>query len=289
VFGQTTTTIIPTGKVRPAEKRNIGINAAKGDLVAFIDDDAYPDAHWLEYAVKYFGDESIGAVGGPGVTPPGDGFLARAGGRVYDSLLVSGNYRYRYKAGGVRRDVDDYPSCNLIVRTGILKAIGGYRTDFWPGEDTLLCKDIIDSGKRIVYDPWVVVFHHRRALFGPHLRQLGRYAFHRGYFVKRYPSNSLHLSYFVPSAFVAYLLLWLPVSCISVHGTFAECAQMLFLAVPLSLYAALVVATSFAANPLMWAMTAAGIVASHVCYGVRFVQGLFARRAPCEFIGKDHA
>ena len=289
VFGQTTTTIIPTGKVRPAEKRNIGINAAKGDLVAFIDDDAYPDAHWLEYAVKYFGDESIGAVGGPGVTPPGDGFLARAGGRVYDSLLVSGNYRYRYKAGGVRRDVDDYPSCNLIVRTGILKAIGGYRTDFWPGEDTLLCKDIIDSGKRIVYDPWVVVFHHRRALFGPHLRQLGRYAFHRGYFVKRYPSNSLHLSYFVPSAFVAYLLLWLPVSCISVHGAFAECAQMLFLAVPLSLYAALVVATSFAANPLMWAMTAAGIVASHVCYGVRFVQGLFARRAPCEFIGKDHA
>ena len=75
-------TILPTGKVRPAEKRNLGINAAKGDLVAFIDDDAYPDAHWLEYAVKYFGDESIGAVGGPGVTPPGDGFMARAGGRV---------------------------------------------------------------------------------------------------------------------------------------------------------------------------------------------------------------
>ena len=282
-------TIIPTGKIRPAEKRNIGIRAAKGDLVAFIDDDAYPDAHWLEYAVKYFGDESIGAVGGPGATPPGDGFLAQAGGRVYDSLLVSGNYRYRYKAGGVRRDVDDYPSCNLIVRTGILNEIGGYRTDFWPGEDTLLCKDIIDSGRRIVYDPWVVVFHHRRALFGPHLRQLGRYAFHRGYFVKRYPSNSLHLSYFVPSAFVAYLLLWLPVSCLSVHGSFAECAQMLFLAVPLSLYAALVVASSFAVNPLMWAMTAAGIVASHVWYGVRFVQGLFAKRAPCEFIGKDHA
>jgi len=282
-------TILPTGKVRPAEKRNIGIREAKGDLVAFIDDDAYPDANWLEYAVKYFGDESIGAVGGPGVTPPGDGFLARAGGRVYDSLLVSGNYRYRYKAGGVRRDVDDYPSCNLIVRTGILKKIGGYRTDFWPGEDTLLCKDIIDSGERIVYDPWVVVFHHRRALFGPHLRQLGRYAFHRGYFAKRYPSNSLHLAYFVPSAFVVYLLLWLPVSCISVHGPLAECAQMLFLAVPLSLYAALVVATSFATNPLMWALTAAGIVASHICYGVRFVQGLMAKRAPCEFIGKDHA
>ena len=59
---------LPTGKVRPAEKRNLGIKAAKGEIVAFIDDDAYPDAHWLEYAVKYFGDETIGAVGGPGVS-----------------------------------------------------------------------------------------------------------------------------------------------------------------------------------------------------------------------------
>ena len=147
---------LPTGKVRPAEKRNLGIKAAKGEIIAFIDDDAYPDAHWLEYAVRYFGDETIGAVGGPGVTPPGDSFLARMGGRVYDNLLVSGNYRYRYKAGGVRRDVDDYPSCNLFVRKSLLDSFGGYRTDFWPGEDTLLCKDIVDAGKRIVYDPWVV-------------------------------------------------------------------------------------------------------------------------------------
>ena len=47
-------TVIPTGKVRPAEKRNTGIAAAKGSIVAFIDDDAYPDARWLENAVKYF-------------------------------------------------------------------------------------------------------------------------------------------------------------------------------------------------------------------------------------------
>ena len=261
---------VPTGKVRPAEKRNLGIREAKGEIVAFIDDDAYPDAHWLEYAVKYFGEDGIGAVGGPGVTPPGDRDLARIGGRVYDNWLVSGNYRYRYHAGGVRMDVDDYPSCNLFVRRDLLEKIGGYRTDFWPGEDTLLCKDIRDSWKRIVYDPWVVVYHHRRPLFGAHLRQLGRYAFHRGYFVKRYPSNSLHLSYFVPSAFVAGLpfLRWLW----PLYG----------------FYLLLVLLTSFAFNPLTWILTAAGVVASHVCYGVRFVQGLCAKKAPCEYIGKDH-
>jgi glycosyltransferase involved in cell wall biosynthesis len=283
---------LPTGKVRPAEKRNIGIKAAKGEIVAFIDDDAYPDAHWIEYAVRYFGDETVGAVGGPGVTPPNDPFLARIGGRVYDNWLVSGNYRYRYKAGGVRRDVDDYPSCNLFVRKPLLDSFGGYRTDFWPGEDTLLCKDIVDSGKRIVYDPWVVVCHHRRALFGPHLRQLGRYAFHRGYFVKRFPSNSLHLSYFVPSLFVLYLFVWAVLVMIPQPDEMSVelfCIWQFAVSVPLLAYAALVALTSFAVNPLVWLMTVCGVFATHVTYGIRFIGGILARRAPCEFIGRDHA
>lgn len=283
---------LPTGKVRPAEKRNIGIKAAKGEIVAFIDDDAYPDAHWLEYAVRYFGDETIGAVGGPGVTPPGDSFLARMGGRVYDNLLVSGNYRYRYKAGGVRRDVDDYPSCNLFVRKSLLDSFGGYRTDFWPGEDTLLCKDIVDAGKRIVYDPWVVVCHHRRPLFGAHLRQLGRYAFHRGYFCKRYPSNSLRLSYFIPTLFVAYLFLWAILVAIpqpTVMSVELFCVWQGIVSMPMLAYILLVLLTSFSLNPVVWIVTLCGVLATHVTYGIRFLGGLLAKKAPCEFIGKDHA
>ena len=281
--------VLPTGKVRPAEKRNLGIREATGEIVAFIDDDAYPDAHWLEYAVKYFGDPTIGGVGGPGVTPPNDGFLARVGGRVYDNLLVSGNYRYRYKAGGVRRNVDDYPSCNLLVRKDLLDSFGGYRTDFWPGEDTLLCKDIVDRAKRIVYDPWVIVNHHRRKLFGPHLRQLGRYAFHRGYFVKRYPSNSLHLSYFIPSLFVVYLLLLPAVVPLCLHGERGRLAPVALTGLaPLALYAVLLLLTTLTWRLPTWFLTAAGVFASHVCYGIQFLRGLGAKKAPCEFIGKDH-
>lgn len=281
---------IPTGKVRPAEKRNIGIREAKGEIVAFIDDDAYPEAHWLEYAIKYFGEKDIGGVGGPGVTPPGDKRLAKLGGRVYDNWLVSGNYRYRYHAGGVRMDVDDYPSCNLFVRKDVLDKIGGYRTDFWPGEDTLLCKDIIDSWKRIVYDPWVVVYHHRRPLFLPHLRQLGRYAFHRGYFCKRFPSNSLRLSYFVPTALDVYVAFLAVVGLLNL--THIDCLRLTFHHWgywPLWLYLSLVALTTFSFRPDRWVLTAAGVVASHVWYGIRFVQGLTARKAPCEYIGKDHA
>ena len=282
--------VISTGKVRPAEKRNAGIAAAKGDVVAFIDDDAYPDARWLENAVKYFSDPAIGAVGGPGVTPPGDGFLARAGGRVYENVLVSGGYRYRYLGGRVRRDVDDYPSCNLLVRADVLRVIHGYRTDFWPGEDTLLCEDIVyGQGKRLVYDPWSIVYHHRRRLFGPHLRQLGRYAFHRGYFVKKSPKTSFKLSYFIPSLFVLGLVAGGAAlgATATLRGTWVDVLRWTYFGAT-GFYAAATLLTSFALNPAMWLVTWLGVVASHVWYGIRFVCGLCAAKAPCEYIGRDH-
>ena len=40
--------MLPTGPVKPSDKRNIGVNAAKGEVVAFIDGDAYPAKDWLK-------------------------------------------------------------------------------------------------------------------------------------------------------------------------------------------------------------------------------------------------
>ncbi len=284
---------IPTGKVRPAEKRNTGINEAKGEVVAFIDDDAYPDLHWIESAVKYFSEPSVGGVGGPGVTPPGDSFMAKAGGRVYENIFVSGNYRYRYLGGRVRLDVDDYPSCNLFVRTDILKKIGGYRTDFWPGEDTLLCEAIvIGEHKRIVYDPWSLVYHHRRPLFGAHLRQLGRYGYHRGYFVKRFPATSCKLSYFIPSLFLLYMtsVAALTLAHYLPGWSCTYYSHLLFwiYSTPLLFYLVATFLSAFSLNVLMWLLTWLGIITSHLWYGVRFIAGLMAKRMPCEYIGKDH-
>ena len=58
---------------------------------------------------------------------------------------------------------------------------------------------------------------------------------------------------------------------------------------PMIVYLLLVAATTFSFNPVQWLVTALGVFATHVWYGVRFMQGFCARRAPCEYIGKDHA
>ncbi|MCG2685994.1 glycosyltransferase, partial [Candidatus Parcubacteria bacterium] len=64
---------------KPAERRDLALEHTGGEILAFIDDDAYPPKGWLRNAVKHFEDERVAAVGGPGVTPPGDSIRARAG------------------------------------------------------------------------------------------------------------------------------------------------------------------------------------------------------------------
>ena len=54
-------------------------------------------------------------------------------------------------------------------------------------------------------------------------------------------------------------------------------------------YLALTCVSSFSVNPLMWLVAWVGVVLSHLWYGFRFAHGLLAGKAPCEFIGKDHA
>src|SRR6266487_6577886 len=59
-----------------ANARNTGLNAATGEIVAYIDDDAYPDPHWLTYLAAWFLNTSHAAMGGPNLAPPGDGPIA---------------------------------------------------------------------------------------------------------------------------------------------------------------------------------------------------------------------
>lgn len=263
--------VIPTGSLGPPRKRDIGASHAKGEIIAFIDDDAYPDEDWLANAVRRFSDDSIAAVGGPASTPPTDGFWEQAAGRVLASWMVGGVHLYRY-IPKMLKEVDDYPTSNLMVRRSAFDAVGGFQTPYWPGEDTILCLKITRQlGKKIIYDPDVQVWHHRRPLFFPHFRQIGRYGTHRGYFVKRFPETSLRLNYFLPAIWTAFLLLgWLPLM------AFPGGLRLYVWGVSLYLLAACLTAAK-SLHPKMAAAVAAGIVSTHIVYGLNFIKGLFLK------------
>src|SRR2546428_6576253 len=194
--------VLPTGPVKPSEKRNTGVSAAKGEVVAFIDGDAYPDKDWLKNCLKYFDDPKVAAVGGPGLTPQSDGTMQKASGEILSSFLGVGPLNFRHSAK-LARKCDDLPTVNMFVRRSTFNDMGGFDSSYWPGEDTKFCRDLVYGvGGDALYAPDVVVYHHRRLLFRPHLKQIAGYGLHRGYFAKKFPENSRRPLYFVPSLFV---------------------------------------------------------------------------------------
>jgi len=202
--------IIPTGAVSPAIKRDRGAEVSNGNYLAFIDDDAYPAPDWLTKVLPHFKIDNIVAVGGPQITPEQDGFWQKVSGAMFLSPL-NGKAVCRYWPAKECFFVDDWPSVNLIVRKEDFIAVGGFDSSYWPGEDTKLCLDLVEKqGKKIMYEPEAKVFHHRRAGFLKHMKQVGNYGLHRGYFAKRFPTTSLKMSYMLPSFFFLFVCLgWL--------------------------------------------------------------------------------
>ncbi len=258
--------VLASGKVGPAEKRDLGAKIAEGRILAFIDDDAYPREDWLANALPLFDDKDVAAVGGPAVTPADEPFWKRLSGNVFESFLASYNNRKRYIPVGKTHEEYDLPSVNLIVRKDIFDKAGGFDSTFYPGEDTKLCLEIKKLGYKIIYSPQVLVYHHRRDLFPNHFRQVANYALHRGYFARKYPETSLKISYFGPSCILIF----------TVAG---------FLISPFSLIAALfywpvmgvyfLINIIFALKPgiLETFWTVAGVFLTHMIYGFNFIKG----------------
>jgi len=258
--------VVPTGNVTPGKKRNIGMKNAKGEILAFIDSDARPEKNWLRNAISYFKDSEVAAVGGPGITPPEDSLMQKASGYILSSFMVGG-LSSRYKSSGEARESDDIHSCNFIARKSVVEKIG-WNEKYWPGEDTLMCLEIKKLGKKMIEAPNVVVYHHRKPLFLAHLKQISGFGLHRGFFAKKYPKNSLKLTYFLPSLLVLFLVLGGVVSYFS--STFRTIYFSLVLAYLLLTFVNAALSKDIRLFFPVWI----GTILTHLTYGVYFLVGL---------------
>ena len=272
--------VIPTGTVGPARKRDLGAEAARGRILAFLDDDAYPSREWITAALPHFDNPDVAAVGGPGMTPPSDGFWKQASGWALASRLGSGGARDRYLPVGGGRDVDDWPSMNLLVRASDFASVGGFDCDYFPGEDTKLCLELVYRlKKRIIYEPRAAVFHHRRDLFWGHFRQVGRYGEHRGHFVRQHPETSRRPIYFAPTA-LAVLLASYPVVAFA-SPRLAWLARAALGTYGLLLAGTIIEVAGASGSLRLGATSALGVALTHLWYGFKFATGLV--RAPRAF------
>ncbi|HSQ28980.1 MAG TPA: glycosyltransferase [Gemmatimonadaceae bacterium] len=143
--------------------RNIGIEAATGDIIAFTDGDARPDADWLTYIALGLQSGELAGVGGPNIAPAGGGLVAQCvanapGGPV---CVLSTD-----------QEAEHVPGCNMAFQAAALRTIGGFDPRFrTAGDDVDICWRIQECGWRIGFSPAAVVWHHARSTVAAYWRQ----------------------------------------------------------------------------------------------------------------------
>jgi GT2 family glycosyltransferase len=106
------------GHIAPIE---VGLRATKTPLVAFLDDDAEPEAGWLEALVSAFSDPQVACVGGRVITPGFRGKVRADAGRVRWYGNHIGNIGALEARGPV--EVDGVMECNWAWRSNALRSL----------------------------------------------------------------------------------------------------------------------------------------------------------------------
>jgi glycosyltransferase involved in cell wall biosynthesis len=172
--------LINTQNLGLSNARNTGIEAATGEIIAFIDDDAYPDTHWLRFiALALHTGEYVG-IGGPNLQVPEDGWKSEA---------------VAYAPGPnpvllTDRVAEHIPGCNMSFRREALKEIRGFDQVFRiAGDDVDLCWRLRERGGVIGYSHAAIVWHHRRNSFRKYWKQQEGYGRAETMLEKKWPEK----------------------------------------------------------------------------------------------------
>ncbi len=159
--------------------RNTGIEAAKGEIVAFTDSDCRADRDWLYYLVGDLLNSDFIGIGGHNLLPPEDSPVAAA-------VMVS--------PGGpahvmlTDKKAEHIPGCNMAFYKSALEAIGNFDPVFTKaGDDVDICWRLQHAGYKIGFSAAGFVWHYRRSTIRAYLRQQDGYGEAEAMLVSKHP------------------------------------------------------------------------------------------------------
>lgn len=143
--------------------RNVGAEAATGEIVAYTDSDCVADPDWLAYLVAKMVSSDLAACGGPNFPPPEDSLVPAA-------VAVSpGGPTHVLLEDEVAEHI---AGCNMAFRRDVLLDLGGFDPLYRAaGDDVDICWRFQDAGYTIGFAPAATVWHFRRNTVNAYLGQ----------------------------------------------------------------------------------------------------------------------
>jgi GT2 family glycosyltransferase len=137
----------------PAKARNTGVKQAKGEFLAFTDDDCTPASDWLQTLSRCFTESPDCLVGGRTINGLPDNPYSTT-----SQVLI--DYLYAYH-DSVSDRAAFFTSNNLAIRMDQFRRLGGFDGTFSgaAAEDREFCDRCRREGIRVVYAREAVVYH----------------------------------------------------------------------------------------------------------------------------------
>jgi len=149
----------------PAAARNHGAAGAKGEILAFTDDDCMPAQGWLRSLASAFNACSDCVLGGLTVNALTDNVYSAASQIIVDYLYAQWNPEHG--------TATFFASNNLALPASSFQVVGGFDSGWTgaAGEDRELCDRLISRGYRLKYVPDALVCHAHSLSFRTFWRQ----------------------------------------------------------------------------------------------------------------------
>jgi GT2 family glycosyltransferase len=161
--------------------RNVGMNAARGEVIIYTDSDCEADEDWLYYMVLALVRSSHAGMGGPNLIPDEGSWVANCIG-----LSPGGPTHVMIND----REAEHVPGCNMAYYTRVAKEINGFDPQFRAaGDDVDFIWRLQHAGYTIGFSPAAQVWHYRRNTVKAYLKQQKGYGIAEALLKYKHPDH----------------------------------------------------------------------------------------------------